>query len=213
MEQNTLGTDEVVSQIDGLYDKAKYAIKIAQMYVKSSQDPKVRNLLKNISTIAPLSSSGVYGLYNSSENKAVIGRPANRTRFVFGQNLIAQQNNLQRLPVDVIRQYLPDVDPSQIKPSDVIHVNVHDIVSKFGDSMEAVLEIASTIIHEATHDLNYRTTGQSPEKDSDDAETIFMSWAKNNMSAIYSAVPQLKNLGLQSPALKNTYSPWTTPGR
>jgi len=207
-----LGTDEVQSKIDGLYDKAKYAIKIAQMYVKSSPDPEVRNLLKNISTIAPLNSSGIYGLYNSSENKAVIGRPANRTRFMFGQNMIAQ-NNLQKLPVDVIRQYMPDVDPNQIKPSDVIHVNVHDIVSKFGDSMEAVLEIASTIIHEATHDFNYRNTGQSPEKDSKDAETAFMLWVKNNMDKIYATVPQLRNQTIQPPTLKNTYSPWTTPGR
>lgn len=197
LEQNTLGTDEVASQIDGLYDKAKYAIKIAQTYVKSSSDPKTKNLLKNISTIAPLN-SGVYGLYNSSENKAVIGRPANGTRFVFGQDMIAQQNNIQKLPVAVIRQYVPDVDPSQIKPSDVIHVNVQSIVSKLGDSMEAILEIASTIIHEATHEFNYRTTGQSPEEDSKAAETAFLSWARSNWNIILSAVPQLKTLQFRS---------------
>lgn len=215
LEHNTLGTDEVVSQIDGLYDKAKYAIKIAQMYVKSAQDPKTKNLLKNISTIAPLN-SGVYGLYNSAENKAVIGHPANQTRFVFGQDLVSQQNNIQKLPVAVIKQYLPDVDPNQIKPSDVVHVNVQRIVSKFGDSIEAVLEIASTIIHEATHDFNYRTTGQSPEDDSKAAEDAFISWTKNNMPMILSAIPQLKNLTQQNltqrTLLKTTQSPWMSPG-
>ena len=193
LEQNTLGTDEVASQIDGLYDKAKYAIKIAQMYVKSAQDPKTRNLLKNISTVAPLN-SGVYGLYNSAENKAVIGRPANQTRFVFGQDIMAQQNNIQKLPVAVIKQYMPDVDPNQIKPSDVIHVNVQSIVAKLGDSMEAILEIASTIIHEATHDFNYRSTGQSPEQDSKDAETAFVSWVRSNWDRVLAAIPQLRNL-------------------
>jgi hypothetical protein len=204
LEQNTLGTDEVVSQIDGLYDKAKYAIKIAQMYVKSSKDPNVKNLLKNISTIAPLN-SGVYGLYNSAENKAVIGRPAaNRTRFTFNQDLLKQQDKIQKLPIAVIRQYMPDIDPSQIIPSDVIHVNVQSIVSELGDSIEAVLEIASTIIHEATHDMNYRNTGKSPEADSKAAETPFLLWAQQNMNMIQSAIPQLRVLGNQLPNLKKS---------
>lgn len=199
IEQNTLGTDEVASQIDGLYDKAKYAIKIAQMYVKSSSDPKTKNLLKNISTIAPLN-SGVYGLYNSAENKAVIGRPAAQTRFTFDPKLIAQQNNMQKLPIEVIKQYLPDIDPNQIKPSDVIHVNVLKIVSNLGDSMEAILEIASTIVHEATHEMEYRLYGKTDENGPKAAEKAFISWARNNWSRIVSYIPQLSNLQFKNRA-------------
>lgn len=198
LELNTLGTDEVMSQIDGLYDKAKYAIKLVQMYVKSSSDPNVRNLLKNISTIAPLN-SGVYGLYNSAENKAVIGKPAaNKIRFTFDQGMLDQQDNIQKLPIAVIKKHMPEVDPNQIKPSDVIHVNVNAIVNRLGDSMEAIVEIASTIIHEAKHNMEYRSS-PSPnpalgEVNPKKAEEDFKSWIKANWPRIISSIPQLNNL-------------------
>lgn len=202
IEQNTLGTDEVVSQIDVLYDKAKYAIKIVQMYVKSSADPNVRNLLKNISTIAPLN-SGVYGLYNSAENKAVIGKPAaNTTRFTFDQGMMDSQDDIQKLPIAVIRKHMPEVNPNQIKPSDVIHVNVNAIVGRLGDSMEAVIEIGSTIIHEAKHNMEYRSS-QSPkpalgETNPKKAEDDFKTWVQTNWPRIVSSIPQLKNLQFRS---------------
>lgn len=201
MNNRTLGTDEVESQIDGLYDKAKYAVKLAQMYVKSSPDPQVRNLLKNISTIAPLN-SGVYGLYNSAENRAIIGPPANKTRFTFGQDMVDGQEDIQKLPVAVIRKHMPEVNPSQIKPSDVIHVNVNQIVSKAGDSMRAVIEIASTIIHEAKHNQEYRSS-QSPrpalgEANPVRAEEDFKRWVDANWARILSAIPQLKTLNFKN---------------
>ena len=193
-ESNTLGTDEVDSGIDRLYDKAKYAIKFVQEYVKTLSGPE-RNLLKNISTVAPLN-SGVYGLYNSSENKAAIGSAAaNSIRFKFGADAMRQQANLQRLPTSVIRQYLPDVDPLQIAPSDVIHVNVQKIVRELGDTASAVLEIASTIVHEATHEMEYRATGRTSEVGPKNAEKRFMSWARANWTRFASRVPELARLG------------------
>lgn len=194
LEANTLGTDEVESRIDQIYDKAKYAIKIVQMYVKakSPNDPE-RNLLKNISTVAPLN-SGVYGLYNSAENKAVIGpAAASKIRFKFGNDVVRQQNNLQKLPATVISQYLPDVDARHITPSDVIHVNVQKIVRELGDTIEAVLEIASTIVHEATHEMEYRQDGKTGEGGPKAAEARFMLWAKANINSIISSIPQLKS--------------------
>lgn len=193
LELNTLGTDEVQSQIDALYDKAKYAIKLAQAYVKTLQGPE-RDLLKNISTVAPLN-SGVYGLYNSAENKAVLGPGvANQIRFKFGADAIRQQNNLQRLPATVISQYLPEVDPRQIAPSDVIHVNVQKIVRELGDTAAAVMEIASTIIHEATHEMEYRATGKTSEVGPKNAEMRFQAWAKSNWKTFASRIPQLAGL-------------------
>lgn len=193
MELNTLGTDEVQSQIDVLYDKAKYAIRLVQDYVKTLRGPE-RDLLKNISTVAPLN-SGVYGLYNSAENKAVLGPGvANHIRFKFGADAIRQQTNLQRLPATVISQYLPEVDPRQIAPSDVIHVNVQKIVRELGDTAAAVIEIASTIVHEATHEMEYRTTGKTSEVGPKNAETRFHAWAKANWRSFASGIPQLANL-------------------
>ena len=193
MELNTLGTDEVDSRIDQIYDKAKYAVKFAQAYVKTLRGPE-RDLLKNISTVAPLN-SGVYGLYNSSENKAVIGPgAAAKIRFKFGADSIRQQADLQKLPATVIGQYLPEVDPRQIAPSDVIHVNVQKIVRELGDTAAAVMEIASTIIHEATHEMEYRSTGKTGETGPDNAETRFMIWAKANWRSFASKIPQLAGL-------------------
>lgn len=193
LTENTLGTDEVNSQLDALYDKAKYAVKLAQAYVKTLPGPE-RNILKNISTVAPLS-SGVYGLYNSSENKAVIGPAvANKIRFKFGADAIRQQANLQRLPSNVIRQYLPDIDPRQIAPSDVIRVNVGRIVRELGDTPEAIMEIASTIIHEATHEMEYRANGKTDEIGPKAAEARFMAWARANWDAFASRIPALASM-------------------
>lgn len=191
--ENNIGTDNVDSQIDNLYDKAKYAIKIVQLYIKSMPSQE-KDLLKGISTIAPLNSS-VYGLYNSGENKAIIGQPmANQTRFKFGVDTLANQDDIQKLPISVIRRYFPDVPDNQIKPSDIIHVNVQKIVSELGDSKEAIIQIASTIIHEATHEREYRLTGKTSEVGPQKAEQVFNSWVAKNWNRILSSIPELKNL-------------------
>ena len=81
LEQNTVGTDQVDErQINAIYDKAKYAVQLVRMYDK--------NLLKNISTIAPLTSS-VYGMYSSGENKKAIGNDVlSKIRLKFGNDLM-----------------------------------------------------------------------------------------------------------------------------
>lgn len=201
--ENTAGTDNVQSGIDRLYDKAKFAIKIVQIFSKEEW-PKVskilfgkqsQNLLANISTIAPLN-SGVYGLYNSRENKKVIGtQAANQIKFKFGNNLI-QQNNIQRLPNQVIKQYIPDLDEKQLVPSDVIHVNVQKIVKELGDSKEAILEIASTIVHEAVHSIEFQNSAgkiTDPEKNTRKAEELFRSWANRNWPRISNSIPQIRS--------------------
>lgn len=187
MVENTVGTDEVVSQIDALYDKAKYAIKLVQLYSKSTG----QGLLKNISTVAPLA-SGVYGLYNSGENRKVIGpAAANKIKFKFGQDA-AQGADVHHLANVVIKKYIPDIDERQIAPSDVIHVNVRRIVSEFGDTPKAVLEIASTIVHEATHEIEFQTTGRTDENGPKRAEAEFQRWASENWDLVVSRIPQLK---------------------
>jgi hypothetical protein len=187
---NTVGTDIVDDrQIDSIYNKAKYSVKLVQLYSKLTG----QKILNNISTIAPLS-QGVYGLYNSSENKKVIGPSvANKVKFKFGQNML-DQNKLNTLPNVVIKQHIPDIDINQIKPSVVIHVNVQKIVRELGDTKNAVIEIASTIIHEATHDLEYQSTGKTSEIGPKNAESKFKDWVNKNWSLIITRIPQLANL-------------------
>ena len=184
--ENTVGTDEVQSKIDHIYNKAKYAIKLVQLYGRATN----QKILNNISTIAPLN-SGVYGLYTSSENKKVIGPAvANKVKFKFGQNVM-QQNALNRVPNAVIKQYIPDIDERQIVPSDVIHVNVQRIVRELGDTKEAVVEIASTIVHEATHEIEFQTTGKTSEIGPKAAEKAFHDWVQKNWNTIASKIPQI----------------------
>jgi PBP1b-binding outer membrane lipoprotein LpoB len=152
-----------------------------------------QKILHNVSTIAPLN-QGVYGLYNSAENKKVIGPAvANKIKFKFNQNTL-NQTTLDKLPNNVIKQHLPDIDINQIKPSVVIHVNVNKIVRELGDTKEAVIEIASTIIHEATHDLEYQSTGKTNEVGPKNAESKFRYWVNKNWNFIVSKIPQLSNL-------------------
>lgn len=184
-ENYTTGTENVESRIDHLYDKAKYAIKLVQLYGRSTG----KKILNNISTIAPLH-AGVYGLYNSGENKKVIGPAlANKIRFKFGQGLTQQK--LERLPNSVIKQYFPDLDERQLYPSDVIHVNVARIIRELGDSKEAVMEIASTIVHEATHEMEFQTLGKTDESGPKRAEADFKRWVSVNWNLIVSKIPQL----------------------
>lgn len=186
LSEGVVGTEEVLSQIDSLYDKAKYAIKLVQMYSKATN----QKILNGISTIAPLN-QGVYGLYNSAENKRVIGpAAANKIKFKFGQAAL-QSRNIQTLPQHVIKQHIPDIDERQIAPTDVIHVNVSRIVRELGDSPSAVLEIASTIVHEATHEKEFQSTGKTDESGPKKAEQDFKKWVQTNWKTIVSRIPQL----------------------
>ncbi len=186
LEQNTIGTDQVDErQINAIYDKAKYAIQLVRMYD--------RNLLKNISTIAPLTSS-VYGLYSSGENKKSIGNDVlSKIRLKFNNDPKALQN-LEKLPNQVLKNYLPDIDVSKIQPSDVIKINVNKILKELGDSRAALLEIASTIVHEATHELEFQTTGKTNEIGPKNAEVKFKKWAEQNWERFSRNIPQIKDL-------------------
>jgi hypothetical protein len=187
---NTIGTEFVDErQINALYNKAKYSVKLVQLYSKMTG----QKILHNISTIAPLN-QGVYGLYNSAENKKVIGPSiANKIKFKFDQGLL-NQDTLNKLPNSVIKKHLPDVDVNQLKPSNVIRVNVQKIIRELGDTKEAIIEIASTIIHEATHDLEYQSTGKTNEAGPKNAESKFKYWVNKNWSFILTRIPQLSSL-------------------
>jgi len=188
-EQTTLGTEMVdSSKIDSIYNKAKVSVQIVQMYDQTrSADPKSppnkRKLLLNINTIAPLS-SGVYGMYMSSENKKVIGPEVlNKMKLIFPKDAMLTQK-LQTLPISIIKKYIPDLDEKKVQPSDTIHVNVQRIIKEFGDSPKAIIEIASTIVHEATHELEREFYGKTDENGPKKAEQDFINWVKQNWGAL-----------------------------
>jgi hypothetical protein len=189
-EQSTVGTEFVdEKQIDLIYDKAKISVELVQLYDKMTN----QKLLTNISTIAPLM-SGVYGLYNSSENKKVIGPDIlNKIRLKFGNDLTSMKN-LQIIPSAVLRQHMPEIDINKIQPSDVIRVNVQKIVKELGDTKETIIEIASTIVHEATHELEYQTLGKTSEIGPKAAEAKFINWVSKNWNTIVVKIPELSNL-------------------
>lgn len=189
-EQNTVGTELVdETQIDSAYQKSKYAVKLVQLYDQMTG----QKLLTNISTIATLN-QGVYGLYNSAENKKVIGpNVSNKVRMIFGDEVI-QSNKLDKIPNAIIKQYIPDVDLNKIKPSDVIRINIQKHMAAHGDTLETVLEIASTIVHECTHELELQTTGRTSEVGPVAASQRFLDWTKKNWNTIVGRIPDLARI-------------------
>lgn len=176
LEVNTVGTKEVdESKIDALYDKAKISVKLVQMFNEK--------LLYNINTIIPLQ-SGVYGLYNSAKNQKVIDQQeAEKIRLKFGKDVI-EKHQIDMIPNVVLKQKLPDIDLNKIHPSDTIEVNISRILKELGNTKRAVIEIASTIVHEATHENELQAKGSTSEVGPKAAEMQFMNWVKANKATI-----------------------------
>jgi hypothetical protein len=190
LEQSTIGTELVDErQIDSAYNKAKYAVQLVRLYDSMTN----QRLLTNISTIATLQ-SGAYGLYNSGENRKAIGPEiANKIKMKFGNDIFLN-HKLDHVPNAVIKQYIPDVDVRRIQPSDVIRVNVQKHLAAHGDTIEAILEIASTIVHECTHELELQNTGKTSEAGPVAAEHTFMNWVDKNWNVILNRIPQLRSI-------------------
>lgn len=176
LEINTVGTKEVdESKLDALYDKAKISVKLVQMFNEK--------LLYNINTIIPLQ-SGVYGLYNSAKNQKVIDKQeAEKIRLKFGNDVI-QKHQIDMVPNVVLKQKIPNLDLNKIYPSDTIEINVSRILKELGNTKRAVIEIASTIVHEATHENELQTKGSTSEIGPKAAEIQFMNWIKANKATV-----------------------------
>ena len=95
------------------------------------------------------------------------------------------------LPKAVLKQYFPEIDEREIRESDTIHVNIRRILQEASSDLDAVLQIASTIVHESTHESEKEQTGKTSEVGPTAAEREFMNWAKTNMQKILSKHPEL----------------------
>ena len=92
-----------------------------------------------------------------------------------------------------MKKYVPDIDEKQIQPSDVIHVNVARIIREMGKTFRAIIEIASTIVHECTHEIEREETGTTSETSAKAAENKFILWVKANMPMIRQKLVGLPN--------------------
>jgi hypothetical protein len=181
-EDATLGTELVNDQISNEYNKAKFAIDLVREYDSTKPDQegndlKRRKLLPNINTIAKLSAGPrVFGLFNPAEDNQIISG----NKFETDKMNAFFKGKIQSVPESMIKKYFPTADPNLIKQSSIIRVNVPQIKAKFGDSPKTVLEIAKTIVHEATHELERQITGSTkdgPGSAVENAEAEFETWA------------------------------------
>ena len=199
LEQTSFaGIEDVdVSQLERVYNKSRLAVKIVQMYDKATNN----KYLTDITTVTPISKAGIYGLYNSAENKAILGKQYNKQKYTFTQQ---ELDKMSSLPQDALRQHkVPEEVVQSIQPTDTIHVNVLNIYKTFNDLQKAgkispeeaqiniIREIASTIIHESQHDTERRKTGKTGEAGPQAAEQKFNSWFKSNLNMLKSRFPEL----------------------
>lgn len=193
-ENATLGTELVDdSQINAVYNKAKYAVKLVQMYDLTL--PQKDRLLPNISMIANLSlRPDVLGLFNSKENKKVLSSVgAQKIKLKFSPEIL-KKTPVDKIPETIIRKYVPDLAPNDIMQSDVIHVDVRNILRRYGDTPEAIVQIASTIVHECTHEKEREETGTTrdgPGAAVEIAEQKFRNWVDKNKNMIAQRIPQI----------------------
>lgn len=191
-ELNYVGIEDIdVSQIDRIYNKSDVAVKVVQKYDAATGN----RFLTNITTVTPLNQAGVYGLYNSAENRELLGKYDTK-RFMLNAE---QLEKIKHMPKTVLRKYkIPEEVIKAIQPTDIIHVNVVAIYNHFNDMYKnkqlspemaevyIIREIASTIIHESQHELERRELGDTNETGPLREEKKFASWFDANLKSLQS---------------------------
>jgi len=160
------------SEIDRLYDKSRISVELVKMYKPE--------LLHNVSTIASLTGPHVtraYGLYNSGENQDLID-PTEEQRLIWRSGGRLSKEKLKDIQPEILRQYYPELDMRKINPGDTIHVNIPKILRdpKVESDYDAVVQIASTIVHECTHDDEFRKRNQTSEFGPEKEQQMFSQW-------------------------------------
>jgi hypothetical protein len=160
------------SEIDQLYDKSKISVELVKMYKPE--------LLQNVSTIASLSgphAGRAYGLYNSGENQDIIDS-AEEQRLIWRSGGRLTKDRLKGIQPKILQQYYPDLDMRKVNPGDTIHVNIPKILRdpQVQSDYDAVVQIASTIVHECTHDDEFRKRNQTSELGPDREQAEFSRW-------------------------------------
>lgn len=203
VDMSVIGTEKVIDKISNNYDKAKLAIDLVRKYDDTL--PPQSKLLLDISTVAPLSKN-VYGLYNSTENTNILGPEVEQKMALrFGKQVWDKyKQKLEHLPLAVLKKELkiyPEIDLNKIKTSSVINVNINRNrqawTGKPNADALAVLEIASTIVHEATHAMDVKNGVNPTEDRAVAAEKKFKEWVYANIKTLVND-PVFKALGFES---------------
>jgi hypothetical protein len=160
------------SEIDRLYDKSRISVELVKMYKPE--------LLYNVSTIANLTGpmeTRAYGLYNSGENQDLLD-PQEQQRLIWRSGGKVTKKQLENMKPDILKQYYPDLDERKVNPGDTIHINIHKILKDpiVKSDYDAVIQIASTIVHECTHDKEFRERNQTSEFGPEKEQTFFRQW-------------------------------------
>ena len=79
------------------------------------------------------------------------------------------------------------------KRRDTIHVNVRRILNQSRSDHDAIFQIASTIIHEATHEMEREAKGSGSEPGPQAEEQKFKQWAEQNMEKLHEMFPELQS--------------------
>jgi len=197
MEQSYVGVEDTdISQIDRIYNKSDLAVKVVQLYDQNTNN----KFLTNITTVTPLNQSGVYGLFNSAENKSILGK-YDQTKFKVDVNNLEK---IKHLPKPILRKYkIPEEIIKLIQRTDTIHVNVAEIYNTFNQKyknkqmspeeaqLNIIREIASTIIHESQHEIERNETGTTNETGPIAQEKLFNNWFNNNINLLKGRIPEL----------------------
>jgi hypothetical protein len=191
--KSLFGKSDKAVELVRAYDAAEGEHKWLKDHLKWEGPRNDFGYLLNVATVAPLSGT-VYGLFNSRENQRILDPDIKRPGIKFKQKNpltgeeLNQQNFMKDLAFNVIRQKYPDVDPNKIHDSAVIHVNVPKIIQDLklkgysGQELDRAIvkEIASTIVHESTHQLERTWLGNTNEATPRKAEERFMNWLERN---------------------------------
>lgn len=179
-----------ISQIESIYNKSHVALKLAEAW------PDGAKLLSKVSMVGNLA-SGVYGIFLSKENKKVLPPDIEQKLIHFGK---VNKDVIMTLPNSYIKELYPDIDINRIQESDTIHVNVRRIITEIKDDFHRIIEIASTIIHEATHveDFQGRTRAKinmhedpQSEAHAKENEKKFQMWVNQNIKSLQTRIPEL----------------------
>lgn len=182
------------SQIDSVYNKAHIAVELARTYDRMADK---RDLLNNISVIANLA-SGAYGVYNSGENRKIIPPQLQQALIYYGR---VTPQNLHNIPRSTIKKYYPQIKDDQIKNTDTIHVNIKRILSELPKDEDRIMEISSTILHEATHEWERENYGSTSEAGPLKTEAAFKAWMQGaGKQVLQGLMNQNKNLFPAQPA-------------
>jgi hypothetical protein len=197
-----LGSERVEDKISPFFNKSKLSIDLVRQY--DALLPQGEKLLWDISVVAPLT-KGVFGMFTSGENINILGPDVDRKlQLKFGKNTYKKyKTQLERLPYYLLNKQIknfPEIRIDEIKPSSVIHVNVGKNIAqhagKPGSEALTVLEIASTIVHEATHAKDVKMGREPTESNALTAEANFRAWFMKNSKRL-AANPMFRGLGLE----------------